>query len=83
MLSSQVGRDINKGAHELSFKGGIERTAMDGTCYKLREGPYMSQKRPLVLLRIFASMFISDIGLKLSCFVISLSDCSIRVLVTL
>ena len=45
---SQVGRDINKGAHELSFKGGIERTAMDGTCYKLREGPYMSQKRPLV-----------------------------------
>ena len=45
---SQVSRDAGKGAHELSFKGGIERTAVDTTCCKLREGPCMSQKRPLV-----------------------------------
>jgi hypothetical protein len=45
---SQVGRDADKGAHELSFKGGIERTVMDATCCKLRQGPYLSQKRSLV-----------------------------------
>lgn len=48
---SQVGRDADKGAHELSFKGGTERTAMDATCCKLKEGPCMSQKRPLVCRR--------------------------------
>ena len=45
---SQVGLNAGKGAHELSFKGGIETTAVDTTCCKLKEGPRMSQKRPLV-----------------------------------
>ena len=45
---SQVGRNADKGAQELSVKGSIERTAMDATCCKLKEGPCMSQKRPLV-----------------------------------
>ena len=45
---SQVGRNADKGAQELSVKGSIERTAMDATCCKLKEGPCMSQKQPLV-----------------------------------
>ena len=28
----------------MSFKGGVERTAVDTTCCKLREGPWASQK---------------------------------------
>ena len=47
-LRSPVGRIADKGAQELSVKGSIERTTMDATCCKLKEGPCMSQKRPLV-----------------------------------
>ena len=45
---SQVGRNADKGAQELSVKGSIERTVMDAVCCKLKEGPCMPQKRPLV-----------------------------------
>ena len=38
-------RNADKGAHELSFKGGTERTAMDATCCKLRGSPYRSQTK--------------------------------------
>ena len=36
---SQVGHNADKGAQELSFKGSIERTAMDATCCKLKRVP--------------------------------------------
>ena len=48
LRGTQVGHNADKGAQELSVKGSIERTAMDATCCKLKEGPCMSQKRPLV-----------------------------------
>ena len=48
LRGSQVGHNADKGAQELSVKGSIERTVMDAICCKLKEGPCMSQKRPLV-----------------------------------
>ena len=39
-----MGQNAGKGAHDLSFKGDIERTAVNTACCKLREGPNMSRK---------------------------------------